>query len=66
MSNDTSIRGSISVRPSDSTKIHDLTMLYLKNQDLSNLTVSEIAKKYKDTESEFKKGLLEQRSTYFV
>lgn len=38
-----------------------LTMLYLKNQDLSNLSISEIAQKYTDVENEFKQAFKEQR-----
>lgn len=46
---------------SSSTRNHDLTMLYLKQQDLSNLSVSEIAQKYTDTKDEFDKAFKEQR-----
>ena len=46
---------------SSSTRNHDLTMLYLKQQDLSNLSISEIAQKYTDAKDEFDKAFKEQR-----
>lgn len=44
-----------------SSRTEALTMLYLKNQDLSNLSISEIAQKYTDIENEFKQAFREQR-----
>lgn len=51
-----------------SSKSEALTMLYLKNQDLSNLSISEIAQKYSDTEKQFKEAFKEQRNnqTWFA
>lgn len=61
MSNDVKITNGLSIYRSKSDKIHELTMLYLKNQDLSNLSISEIAQKYTDTEEEFDNCFKEQR-----
>lgn len=46
---------------SSSTRNHELTMLYLKQQDLSNLSVSELAQKYSDIKDNFDKAFKEQR-----
>ncbi len=40
-------------------KIHELTMLYLK-QNTNGLSVSELAQKYTDTYKEFEKAFREQ------
>ena len=45
---------------SNSTRNHELTMLYLKQQDLSNLSVSELAQKYSDIKNDFDKAFKEQ------
>ena len=60
MSSETKIDGNVSFRPTRSAKIHELTMLYLNNQDLTNLSISEIAQKYTDIEQEFEKAFKEQ------
>ena len=41
--------------------IHDLTMRYLKNQDISNLSISELAQKYTDIKDEFETTFRNQR-----
>lgn len=46
---DTKINGSVSCNPSTNFKIHDLTMLYLQNQNLTNISIDELAKTYIDT-----------------
>lgn len=46
---------------SSSTRNHELTMLYLKNQNLKGLSVSEIAQKYTDTKNKFDKSFKEQQ-----
>ena len=65
---DVDIKGSIPIYPSSIARDHDLTMLYLKNQDLSKLSVSEIAQRYTDTKNEFNNAFKEQRRnhTYYV
>jgi hypothetical protein len=40
-----------------STKAEALTMLYLQNQDLSDITPEELAKKYSEVLSEIRKAL---------
>lgn len=62
MSNETKINGSISCSPSSTKKVHDLTMLYLQGQDLSKLSISEIAQKYSDIEAEFNEAFRTQRT----
>lgn len=49
-----------SIALSSSTIAHELTMLYLKHQDLSTLSVSELAKKYTDTKNQFSDALYKQ------
>ncbi len=44
------------------SKHEALTMLYLKHQDLSNLSISEIAQKYTDTENAFREAFRQQRN----
>ena len=44
----------------DHNTIHELTMLYLK-QNTNGLSVSQIAQKYIDTYKEFKKAFAEQQ-----
>lgn len=39
-----------------STKVEALTMLYLQNQDLSNISPDELAKKYQRVHKEIKAG----------
>ena len=53
---------------SNSVRNHELTMLYLKQQNLSNLSVSELAQKYSDIKDEFEKAFKEQRQnkTYYA
>lgn len=46
---------------STSARNHELTMLYLKQQDLSKMSVPEIAKKYSSTKDEFDKAFKEIR-----
>lgn len=58
--NNVNIQNAISVLPSSATKIHDLTMLYLKSQNISNLTISELAQKYTDIAKEFKDAFRNQ------
>lgn len=52
---------SVSLSTFPCSRAEALTMLYLKNQDLSDLSVSEIAQKYTDIENEFKQAFKEQR-----
>lgn len=47
---------------SSSTRNHELTMLYLKQQDISKLSISELAQKYTDIKNEFDKAFKEQRN----
>lgn len=53
---------------SSSARNHELTMLYLKQQDLSKMSVPEIAKKYSSTKDEFDKAFKEIRANkvYFA
>lgn len=53
---------------SGSARNHELTMLYLKEQNISELSISEIAQKYTDIKNEFDKAFREQRqnSVHFV
>ena len=44
-----------------STRNEALTILYLQQQDLSNLSISEIAQKYTDANNAFKEAFKEQR-----
>lgn len=62
MSNDTNR----TVFLSSSVRNHELTMLYLKQQNLSKLSVSELAQKYTDTKDEFDKAFKEQRQNKFT
>ena len=54
---DTKINGSVSCNPSTNQKIHDLTMLYLRNQDLTNISIDSLAKIYIDTTNELNSSL---------
>ncbi|MBQ8298260.1 MAG: hypothetical protein IJX99_00015 [Clostridia bacterium] len=47
---------------STSMRNHELTMLYLKQQDLSKLSISELAQKYTDIKDEFNEAFKEQRN----
>ncbi len=47
--NDTSIRGTVFTLPTQHHKVHDLTMLYLKNKDLKNINPTELAQMYDAT-----------------
>ena len=53
---------------SSSTRNHELTILYLKQQDISKLSISELAQRYTDIKNEFDKAFKEQRENkpYFV
>jgi len=53
MPDTTQLVGVVPIYPTNDMKAHDLTMLYLKHQDLTKMTVSEISKKYKDVSREF-------------
>lgn len=44
------------------TGIHDLTMLYLKNQDISQLSPSQLFEKYRETYNEIEKAAKEEDS----
>lgn len=61
--NDTKINGSVTFNPSSSQKVHDLTMLYLKNQNLSGLSIDYIAQKYIDTSIQFNSSLNSYRKS---
>lgn len=63
MSNDVKITNGLYINRSKSDKIHELTMLYLKNQNISNLSISELAQKYSDIEEEFDNAFKEQRQS---
>ena len=53
---------------SSSIRNHELTMLYLKQQDLSKLSISDLAQKYSDTKDEFDRAFKEQlqNKTYYI
>lgn len=55
-----SINSNVSL--STSMRNHELTMLYLKQQDLSKLSISELAQKYTDIKDEFNEAFKEQRN----
>lgn len=38
----------------DASQLHDLTILYLQNQDLSNISPAELSDKYVETRKEIK------------
>lgn len=42
----------IQLKSFPSTNVEALTMLYLQNQDLSNITPAELAQKYKEVQKE--------------
>lgn len=48
---------------STSMRNHELTMLFLKQQDLSKLSISELAQKYTDIKNEFNEAFKEQRNS---
>lgn len=48
----TQIAGVVPVYPSANQKAHDLTILYLKNQNIKDLSVTELTNKYNDVSSE--------------
>lgn len=56
-----SVNSNISI--SSSMRNHELTMLYLKQQDLSKLSISELAQKYTDIRNEFNEAFKQQRNS---
>lgn len=46
---DTEIRGTVFTSPAHWQKVHELTMLYLKNKDLHEITPEELVKMYQNT-----------------
>jgi|GEM_PF-1927103 len=44
-----------------STRTEALTMLYLQNQDLSNVSTDELVQMYADTHEKIKEGFKERR-----
>lgn len=63
MNNDVRVSGSVSTILSSSQKVHDLTILYLKNQDLTNITTDDLAKKYIDTVNSLNTSLNDYRKS---
>ena len=63
MNNDVKVSGSVSAILSSSQKIHDLAMLYLKNQDLTNISIDDLAKKYIDTTNTLNVSLNDYRKS---
>lgn len=49
MSNSVEVSGPVYLYPSQAQKIHDLTMLNLKNRDLKDISPMELTKIYKST-----------------
>ncbi|WP_251900869.1 hypothetical protein [Lactococcus lactis] len=43
----------------DATQLHDLTILYLQNQDLSNITPTELSDRYVETRKEIKNHIVD-------
>ncbi len=53
----TQIAGVVPVYPSIDQKAHDLTILYLKHQNIKDLSATELTNKYKDVSNEIKELL---------
>ena len=63
MDNNVKVSGSISTTLSSSHKIHDLAILYLRNQDLTGITIDELAKKYIDATNSLNVSLNDYRKS---
>ena len=63
MNNNVKVSGSISTILSSSQKIHDLAILYLKNQDLTGITIDDLAKKYIDVTNSLNTSLNDYRKS---
>lgn len=60
---DTKISGLVSCSPDTNQKVHDLVMLYLNNQDLTDISIDNLAKKYIDVTKQLNSSLNDYRKS---